>query len=180
MAEHTTHSEVSQGHHEVGPWQILVESDLLNVLILALAIVYLGNKFLPKMADERKKQISKELENAKAAGKKAETELMEIKEKCKNISREIESIKEEAQKTALGMKKRIEEETETEIERIRIKAKREINSVQDEAIQNIQKSASDAAIKMAEEALVKISQNPEVQDQLVEDFLDEIDNPSNN
>lgn len=53
----TTHVE----HHAVGPWQLLVESDLLNVLVLALAIAYLGNKFIPKMIDERKKQISKEL-----------------------------------------------------------------------------------------------------------------------
>ena len=58
-SHHTeAHTQVHHGHHEIGPWQVIVESDLLNVVILAIAIVYLGNKFLPKMVDERKKQIN--------------------------------------------------------------------------------------------------------------------------
>ena len=66
---------------ELNPWKILVESNLLNIIILAMAIIYLGNKFLPKIVNERKKQISKELEDAKTAKEKAEEELGKIKKK---------------------------------------------------------------------------------------------------
>ena len=138
MLDHTNqkvqHSTPST-QHLVGPWQVLVESDLLNVLILALAIVYLGNKFLPKIIDERKKQISKELEEAKNARIKATKELEEIQEKTKNILSEVDSIKKEAEKSALTLKKQAELETEKELEGLKLKIKREIISSQDEVLQ---------------------------------------------
>ena len=132
MSAHTnqntqTHIK-AHAKHETGPWQILVESNLLNVLILALAFVYLGNKFIPKVIDQRKNQISKELEDAKQARLKAEEELAVIKKKTENIVTEIEEIKTEAKKTAEIIKKQIHEETEKELEQVNLKIKREINS----------------------------------------------------
>ena len=167
-------------HHELGPWQVLVESNLLNVLILALAFVYLGNKFIPKMIDQRKTQISKELENAKQARLKAEEELSIIKKKTENIVSEIEGIKIEAKKTAETIKKQIHEETGKELEQVNQKIKREINSNQEETIQTIKKSASESAIKLAEEALSKVVSNYEVQKKLMEDFVSELNKPSKN
>ena len=167
-------------HHEIGPWQVLVESNLLNVLILALAFVYLGNKFIPKIIDQRKTQISKELENAKQARLKAEEELSTIKKKTENIVSEIEGIKTEAKKTAETIKKQIHEETGKELEQVNQKIKREINSNQEETIQTIKKSASESAIKLAEEALSKVVSNYEVQKKLMEDFVSELNKPSKN
>lgn len=182
MSEHANHSgtHAHTAHHEIGPWQILVESDLANVLVLVIVIVYLANKFMPKFIDERNKQISKELEGAKSARMKAEEELRVIEEKCKNISTEVEEIKSEAKKTSISLKETIEKETEIEIENLKIKARKDISNAQNEAIQKIQTSASEAAIKLAEEALIKISQNPEVQQKLIDDFLHELERPSNN
>ena len=184
MSAHTNqsnqHSAVSIQHHEVGPWQIFIESNLLNVLILALAFVYLGNKFLPKIINQRKTQISKELEDAKQARLKAEEELSTIKKKTENITSEMEQIKNEAKKTAEIIKKQIQEETEKELEQVNQKIKREINSSREETIQTIKKSASDSAIKLAEEALSKVVSNYEVQKKLMEDFVRELDKPSKN
>ena len=175
----TAHTQ-AKAHHETGPWQVLVESNLLNVLILALAFVYLGNKFVPKIVDQRKNQISKELENAKQARIKAEEELLNIKKKTENITSEIEGIKAEAKKTAEIIKKQIHEETEKELEQVNQKIKREINSNQEETIQTIKKSASESAIKLAEEALSKVVSNHEVQKKLMEDFVSELNKPSKN
>lgn len=179
MTAGTIH-ELSLPHHAPNTWDILVKSDLLNVLILALAFVYLGNKFLPQILDQRKKQISKELEDAKAARIKADEELKIIKEKTKNITLEIEEIKEEAKKTALTIKKQIEEDTEKELSNLRQKVKKEITSNQEEAIQDIKKSASSAAIKLAEEALSQVTKNQEIQKKLLSDFMAGLDNPSKN
>ena len=182
MSAHTntqTHIQ-TQVHHETGPWQILVESNLLNVLILALAFVYLGNKFIPKAVDQRKNQISKELEDAKQARLKAEEELSKIKKKTENITFEIEEIKTEAKKTAEIIKRQIQEETEKELEQANQKIKREISSNQEETIQVIKKSTSESAIKMAEEALSKVVSNYEVQKKLMEDFVSELNKPSKN
>lgn len=181
-SHHTeAHTQAAHGHHhEVGPWQVIVESDLLNVVILALAIVYLGNKFLPKMVDERKKQINKELEDAKNARIKAEKELSDIKEKLRRTTAEIEQIKIDAEKTAVTIKKQMEEDTEKEIEQLKLKVKREISSNYEETIQNIKKSASDVAIKLAETALTQLSKDREVQKKLVEDFVTELKTPSKN
>ena len=173
MLDHTN-------HHSISLWQILVESNLLNVLILALAFIYLGNKFLPKIIDQRKKQISKELEDAKLARIKANEELEIVRRKTQNLTREIEEIKAEAQKTAQTIKNQIGVETEEELEQLNLKIKREISSSREEAVNNVKRSASDAALKLAEEALTKVSNNHEVQKKLMEDFLADLKKPSKN
>lgn len=175
----------SEGHeavheHTLGWWQILVQSDLLNVIILAIAMIYLGNKFMPKMLDQRKSQISKELEDAKNTRLKAEEELEQVRHKTRNILKEIEQIKEEAMVSATTIKKQMEEETEKEIERLKEKVKKEIASSKDEAVESIRKSASITAIKLAEEALTQISKNKEVQEKLLSDFLSEVKTPNSN
>lgn len=187
MSKHTnqTHpsSPPSRGlstQHSFGPWQVFVESNLLNVLVLVLAIVYVGNKFLPKIADERKKQISKELEEAKLARIKAEEELEEIQKKTKNIFQEVESIKKEAKETALTIRKQIEQDTEKELEGLKAKIKKEINTSKEEAIQNIKRQTSESAIRFAEEALTKVSKNLEIQKKLASDFLNELKTPNKN
>ena len=165
---------VNVHEHSIGPWQVIVGSNLLNVIILAIAIIYLGNRFLPQIIDQRKKQISKELEEAKNARIKAVQELENIQEKTKNISREVEELKEEARITSLSIKKQVEQDTEKELESLRQKVKREISSSHDEAIQEIKKTTSTQAINLAEEALKKLSNNKEIQEKLVKDFLAEI------
>ena len=182
MSDHTNHTTTSAhtGHHEIGPWQILVESNLLNTLILVLVIFYLANKYLPGIVNTRKNQISKELEKAKEAKEKAMEELEKIKEKAKNLSFEVAEIKNEASKTAEAIRKSIEDETGKEIEMLKLKVKKEIGSLEEEAIHNIQKSASEAAIKLAEETLMKVSKNETVQKKLVNDFLSGLDKPSKN
>lgn len=174
----SVHQHVDMQAHSL--WDILVKSDLLNIVILALAIVYLGNKFLPQVIEQRKKQINKELEEAKLARIKATDELKLVEEKYKRAEHEVQEIKEEAKKTANIIKNQIEQETEKELEQLKLKIKREISSSQEEAIQNIKKSASEAAIKLAEEALNKVSKNTEVQKKLVEDFLTELKTPNKN
>ena len=178
--QHTQANTQTHTHHETGPWQILVQSNLLNVLILALAFVYLGNKFLPQIINQRKNQISKELEDAKQARLKAEDELSTIKKKTENIVSEIEEMKTEAKKTAEVIKKQMQEETEKELEQVNQKIKREINSNYEETIQEIRKSASSSAIKLAEEALSKVAGNHEVQKKLMEEFVSELNKPSKN
>lgn len=160
--------------HASNMWDILIGSDLLNVIILAIAIIYLGNRFLPKIIDQRKNQISKELEEAKKARIKAQDELEAVKEKTRQAKTEIEGMKEEAKKTAIIIKKQIEEETEKELENLKLKIKREINTNREEAVRDIKRSASEAAIKLAEEALSKIAKNEEIQKKLTADFLAEI------
>ncbi|MBI2995859.1 MAG: hypothetical protein HYY52_04050 [Candidatus Melainabacteria bacterium] len=161
-------------------WDILVKSDLLNVIILAAAFIYLGNKFLPKIISERKKQITKELEGARKARVEASEELKKIEEKSKQATLEIEKIKDEARNTAATIKKQIEEEAEKELSELKLKIKREIGASYDDAIQNIKSSTSKVALKLAEEALTKISKDHEVQKKLMEDFLAELKTPNKN
>lgn len=171
----------SEAHHHVpGAWDIFVNSNLLNILILALALIYLGNKFLPGVIDQRKKQISKELEEAKNARIKATKELEEIKKKIENTEKEIQTLKEEAKKTSASIRKQIEEETEKELEQLNIKVKKEISAKQDEAIQGIKKSAAQAAIKLAEDSLRQIVKNREVGNKLMANFIAELESPSKN
>ena len=170
----------SASHSQHSMWDILVKSDLLNIIILVLIIVYLANRFLPKIVESRKLQISKELENARKIKEKAEEELKIVKEKSKNLFLEIDQIKKEALSTASTIKKSIEEETRKEIDLLGLKLKREITALEEEAILNIQKSTSDLAIKLAEEALTKISKDEKIQNKLVGDFLSGLRRPSKN
>ncbi len=185
MSDHSNHNTASHikaetHHHTPTAWDIVVKSDLLNVLILAVALIYLGNKFLPGIVDQRKKQISKELEEAKQARIKAEEELETIKQKSKNATQEIEEMKEEAKKSAITIKKQIEEETEKELEQLKQKVKRETNSKYEEAVHDIKKSVGSTAIKLAEVALTQVSKNQEVQKKLISDFLSDLNSPNKN
>ena len=179
QSNHTA-AHTNTHHHTPTVMELIVGSNLLNVLILALAMIYLGNKFFPKMIDEKKKQIGKELEEAKKTRIKATEELETIKRKTENLSQEIEQIKEDAKITALTFKKQIEQDTDKELEHLRQKVKREITSNQEEAIQQIKRSTSEAAIKLAEESLTKVSKNHEIQKKLLADFMKELSKPSKN
>ncbi|OGI20380.1 MAG: hypothetical protein A3B68_02525 [Candidatus Melainabacteria bacterium RIFCSPHIGHO2_02_FULL_34_12] len=182
MSEHientTAHTEAH--HHAPTAWDIFVNSNLLNIIILALAFIYLGNKFMPKIIDQRKKQISKELDEAKNTRIKATKELEEIKKKVENAEKEIQAIKEEAKNTAGTIKKQTEDETEAELEQLHIKVKKEINAKQDEAIQEIKRSAAQTAIKLAEDSLNQIVKNKEIGNKLMENFIAELGAPSKN
>ena len=181
LSEHTsTHSHTGSTHHTPTVWDIVVKSDLLNVLILAAVLIYLGNKYLPKILEQRKNQISKELELAKQARIKAENELNEIKQKTENLESEMNQIKQDAKKTAETIKKQMEDETETELEQLRQKVKREINTSYEETVYDIKRATSSMAIKLAEEALSKLSKDQKIQKQLVEDFLSDLEKPNNN
>ncbi len=179
MSGHTSHNTAAhtkaEGHHHIPTaWDLVVKSDLLNVFILAIAFVYLGNKFLPGIVDQRKKQISKELEEAKQARIKATEELEAIKQKSKNAEKEIEEIKLDAKKAAESIKKQMEEETERDLNNLKEKVKREISSKYEEAVHDIKKSVGSTAIKLAEVALTQMSTNKEVQKKLVSDFMTEL------
>ena len=176
----TVHTKAEAHHHAPTSWDILVKSDLLNVLILAVALIYLGNKFLPGVVDQRKKQISKELEEAKKARLKAEEELETIKQKSKNAALEIEEMKEEAKKSSTTIRKQIEEETEKELEQLKQKVKREITSKYEEAVHDIKKSVGSTAIKLAEVALTQVSKNQEVPKKLISDFMSELNSLNKN
>ncbi len=169
------HAHAPQAHHEIGPWQILVQSNLLHVLILAVAIIYLGNKFLPQMVDQRKKQISKEFEDVKLAKTKAYKELEDIKKKTQNANQEVEEIKQEARKTAEAIVVQMGHDTEKELEQLRLKIKREINTSWDETVQEIKTTTADTAFKLAEEALNRLSKDNETQKKLSSDFLVELE-----
>lgn len=166
--------------HKTGIWQILVESDLLNVIILFLAIIYLGNKFLPKIIDQRKNQITKELNDAQITKQKAEKELEEIREKTKNILNEIKEIKEEARNSADIIKKQIETDTGKELENLKLKVNNEIRTIHDETVEEIRKVASTIVLKLAEETVSRFSKNKEVQDKLTKDFLKGLKEASKN
>jgi len=175
-----TQHHVTNHRYHLNAWDVLVKSDLLNVLILAFAFIYLGNKFLPKIVNERKNQISKELEEARAAKIKASEELEVIKQKTKQLTTEIENLKKDAIETAATIKRQIEQDTNKELEKLKEKMNKEIVTTREEAIQKLKNQASEAAVKLAEETISKISRNKEVQDKLVSDFLSEINLPSNN
>lgn len=162
-------------HGEQNLWNVLVHSDLLNVIILALAMVYLGNKFLPKMVDERRKQISKELKEAEIARINAENDLRETRKKTENINAEIDQLKKESLKNAQLIKSEIEKDTKKELEELNQRIKREINASHEEAVQQVKKSTSEAAIKLAEEALVRISSKPDIQKKLQNDFIKDLE-----
>ena len=169
--EHTSHYTL---------WDILVKSNLLNVIILALVFIYLGNKYLPKLIDKRKEQLTKEIEDAKSARIKTEEELEKAKQKTANLENEIKSIKEDGRKTAQLIQKQVEEEAEKELELLKIKIKKEIDTSREEALEDIRRSASDTAIKLAEEAIAKVSKNEEVQKKLISTFLSDLKSPNKN
>lgn len=135
--------------------ELIIESNLINFIIAAAAVVYLLVKVIPEGASKRKTEIQKELLQAQEAKKDAEAKLKELEIEIANAKKESITIVEKAHQNAESAKKQVMADAKSEIERLNTNAFREIEMHKEMAINTIKEQISQLTMKSVEKSLLE-------------------------
>ncbi len=124
--------------------------DFLGVVFI---LVYFLRKPTIEFFRERTKRIKKEIGKAEKLEREIVEKLDGIKTKMELLDEEIAKIKDEYEKNAESLEKRIMEETEVEMERARMRAEREIENMVKKGMEELKKYAALKSIELSEKML---------------------------
>ena len=145
----------------------------INVFILFTVFSYLFFEPVRGMLDKRREKIKSDIDSALQDKEDAKALREEYELKLKNVDKEVEEILGAARKKALKREDDIIAEAKAEAEKIRERARKEIELEKKQAIDDMKKEMIELATLMAGSVVAK-SVNLQVQEQLVEDTLREM------
>ena len=158
-------------------WQIIVQSNTLNFLIVLVVVLFIVSKLDVKSKLEAiKDEIRTYVDNSSQEKESAEKELDEINEKIKHLPDEIADIKQSAENNIRGIEKRINEEIEEKKKDIENNAKRILGLETKKFKSRLSGILSQASIDLAKNnALEQLNNNRELHDRYINEAIDEID-----
>lgn len=145
----------------------ILESNLINLLILIGVLLYYGRKIVGNILSERKDKIAEQIEAAAAQERQAAQTLKQEQQKLAQAQQKAEKIIQEARENAEKAKAEIIANGEREVERIRATAVQDLNSEQERAIASLRQRVAELAIERAE-AQLNERLNDEAQNQLID------------
>lgn len=133
----------------LSPEHASVAFEDFNFLILAVALVYLGAKYLPKMFRERQQKIDQQLVEARVATEEANERLLAVESRLGRLDKEIEELRARAEQESAGDEQRIKASIEEERRKIVAAAEHEIHAISLSAERNLRKFAAELAVARA-------------------------------
>lgn len=172
-AEHAEHVAHEVAHHVTEPdlMTLVLDSNLINFLVVAIALAWVLNKFLPKLAKENKAKLIEELQEAREARKEAEAKLEDFTQRIAQSEEETKNMVLEAEKTAQQIKEQAAKDTEEHIVRMKDLAEKDILRRQNQAIQAIKEMATNAAISLTEESVRQAAKDETVLRKIQDKFV---------
>ncbi len=161
--------------HETDLMGLILESNLLNFVVVAAALVFLILKILPKSAKEHKEKLEAELKEAKEARLSAEKKLDELSKKLSGSDDELKKIVAQAEEMAAKIKDETLVETKDQIERMKDQAEKDIQAKQNSAIQVIKNMATKAAIALTEESVRQSTKDEKVLRNIQDKFVNDLE-----
>jgi F-type H+-transporting ATPase subunit b len=128
--------------------KLVLESNLINFLVVFVFLVYALAKFLPKATKDRQDELNKAIENANKARLLAEQKLLELETDIKNSKLDAQSIIETAKASADNLKKQIIEDAKKEVDRMNANALKEIDLQKSLAIASIRNEIVSKAFEL--------------------------------
>lgn len=162
-------AEVAETAHEGGfglNFDIL-ETNLINLTIVIVLLVYFGRGFLGKVLSERRAAIETAIKDAEQRKKEAAVALAEQQQKLAQAQVEAEKIKASAQEAAKVAREEILAKAEQDIQRMREVAAQDLNTEQERVIAELRQRVAALALKRVE-AELPARLNDSVQQQLVD------------
>lgn len=158
-------------------WQIIVQSNTLNFLIVLAVVLFIVSKLDVKSKLEAiKDEIKTYVDTSSQEKEAAEKDLDEIKEKIKHLPEEIADIKQSAENNIRGIEKRINEEIEEKKKDIENNAKRILGLETKKFKSHLSGVLSQASVDLAKKnALEQLNNNRELHDRYIDEAIDEID-----
>jgi F-type H+-transporting ATPase subunit b len=145
----------------------ILESNLINLLILAGVLFYYGSKIVGNILSERKNKIAQKIGEAEEKQRKAAQALAQEQEKLAQAKSTASKIISEAEANAQKAKQAILAQGEKEVERIKAMAVADLNSEQDRAIAELKQRITALALGRVENQLGEFL-NDETQHQLID------------
>ena len=138
----------------MSPEHASIMFQVANFAVLALAILWVLAKALPKMFRNRNTAIQKNLVDARTATEEANTRLNSVEERLSKLDGQIAAMQTQAEKDSAADEQRIKASVEEEKHKILAAAEQEITAATALAQRKIQQYAAELAIEQAARKLV--------------------------
>lgn len=145
----------------------ILETNLINLLIIIGVLVYFGKNSLGKTLSDRKAQIEAAIKEAEQRKEKAAAALAEQQQKLAQAKTEASRILSEAEERADAVRASVLAQAEEDIQRMKAAAAQDLSSQQDRVLNELRQRIAVLAMQRAEEHL-KSQMNDDAQRQLVD------------
>ncbi len=144
----------------------ILESNLINLTIVAILLVYFGRKFIGKILSERRAEIETEIKAAEQHQREAAGKLADEQQKLAQAQAEAERIRAAAAESAKAAKEAILAQAAQEIQRLKETTAQDSVSNQDRAIAEIRQRVAVLALEQVESQIHSQLQSEDTQHQL--------------
>lgn len=145
----------------------ILETNLINLVIIIGVLIYFGSNFLGKTLSDRRADIESAIKDAEARQQKAAAALAEQQKNLKQAEADAQQILAAAKENAEKAKASILAQSEKDVERLQASAQQDLDSQQERVLQELRQRVADMAMGRVEEQLPE-RLNDAVQTQLVD------------
>ena len=145
----------------------ILETNLINLVIIIGVLVYFGSSFLGNILSERRSTIEAAIKGAEDRQKKAAAALIEQQKNLKEAQAQAEKIKSEAQENAQKARAAVLAQADKDVERMRASAQQDLTSQQERVLRELRQRVATLALAKAEADLPN-SLNDETQSRLID------------
>jgi F-type H+-transporting ATPase subunit b len=145
----------------------LLESNIINLVIIIGVLIYFGRGFLGKTLSERRSKIEEAIKDAEQRKQRAAAALADQQQKLAQAQTEAARIRNEAEGRAEAVRGEVLAQAQVDIERMKASAAQDLNTQQEKIISEVRQRIAALAIQQAESQL-RSGLNPETQQQLID------------
>ncbi len=125
----------------------ILQTNLLNLVILIGVLVYFGRKVLGNILSERRTKIAEAIQEAETRQKQAAEALAQEQKKLAEAQAEAEKIRQDAQVRAERVSRDILAQAEADIERMQATADQDVSSQQDRVMEELKQRIAAMAVE---------------------------------
>jgi F-type H+-transporting ATPase subunit b len=145
--------------------------EIVNFLIIFLAIAIPLLRILPKTLRERKQKLSGDLESARKVSDDANARLSAVEDKLAKLDEEIQKMRADVESQSHGDEEKIKASLAEESSRIVASAEQEIARAANQARRSLRSFAADLAI---DQAARELNLTPEIDRALIAEFAGDV------
>ena len=158
-------------------WNVILESNTFNFLVLAIIIIYLMKKLRAGAALENlKNAIIKRIDDSKAEKEKALSELKNAEKAVENLDTEIKERYNLAEQNADGVIQQTVMNAENQVSHILQNAENAIENEEKQISAQILKSTAEKALSTAKDIIAaRLKDHPELHEKYINEAIEDID-----
>ena len=141
------------GSRGIGINTNILETNLINLGILIVVLVYFGRGFLGKILNERRSTIEEAIKEAEQRQQQAQASLAEQQQKLTVAQTDAQRILTEAEERAKTVRDSILAKATEDVERMKATASAELDSDRERVISQLRSQIATQAIELAESQL---------------------------